>query len=328
MPDRAWRIAVDSGASGFVAWLRRRQATILTYHALIATEPPPELRPLYRLFVTAEDFRTQMLLLRERYHVVPLTDLVKRLAAGESVERLAAVTFDDGWRSTRTLAAPILVELGLPATVFIASGLMESGRRGLWTQQVWSSLLAFGGSRLALGNATFPAATPAQRNSAIRRIVNRIKSLPATDRATAVRELRDRYGAGPLGEEMEFMSWREVRELGALGIDAGAHTVDHEILSRLSADEAARQIVESRREIERETGESCRLFAYPNGADGDFTDLHAHQLEKAGFLAAMTQIPGRNDAASPRFKLRRINIGLDHTRASFLAHLDGLRHWG
>ena len=52
MRQAAYRIAVETGASDFSAWLQRRRAAILTYHGVIDREPPRELRPLYKIMVT------------------------------------------------------------------------------------------------------------------------------------------------------------------------------------------------------------------------------------------------------------------------------------
>ena len=328
MRQAAYRFAIESGASGIAAWLQRRRAAILTYHGLIEREPPPELRPLYKIMVTADAFREQMQTLRSRYQVVPLEVLARKLANGETVEHMAAVTFDDGWRSTRTLAAPILHELGVPATVFLATGMMDSDARGLWTQQVWTMLTATNTARLSFAEIDLPSDTPMKRAAAVRRIVDALKKIPAVDRTMAIRELERRYGSGPrLADDMSFMTWKEVRELAPLGVDSGAHTVSHEILSRLDYEEAARQVKQSKADIEAALGRECTLFAYPNGSPADFTDEHVTLMEKAGFLAAVTQIPGRNPALIDRFRLRRFNVGLDHTLPSFTAELDGLRHW-
>lgn len=324
----AYRLAVESGAADLAAWLHRRKAVILTYHGLLADAPPAATRELHKIFVTAEQFRAQMALLRARYQVLPLHELVHRLSAGETGDRLAAVTFDDGWRTTRSLAAPILRDLGIPATVFIATGLMGSTHRGLWTQRLAATLSSPGRSRIRLWDVELPAETGEQRRHAARTIAGILKKLPVREREERLQEVFARYGAGAdLGPEMEFMSWNEVRELDAFGVACGAHTVDHEILTSLSIEQANEQIRRSRDELEDATSLHCRLFAYPNGSERDFLDEHTRTLSRLGFDAAVTQIPGRNSPETDRFRLRRINVGLEHTLHTFLAALDGLRHW-
>jgi peptidoglycan/xylan/chitin deacetylase (PgdA/CDA1 family) len=326
--NTAYRLAIESGAADITAWLHRRRAVILTYHGVVRDPPTAATRGLHKIFVTAEQFHAQMVLLKARYTVLSLRELVERLERGETAERLAAVTFDDGWRSTRTLAAPILHSLGIPATVFLATGLIGTARRGLWTQRIAASLGATPSRSLALGDLDMPADTPARRAAAMRAISGVLKALPPAEREERVRELIARYGEGaPLGPELEFMSWQEVGELAALGIDCGAHTVDHEILSSLSEEEAVRQILRSREQVEDATKVPCGLFAYPNGSERDFSDAHVRTLAAEKFLAAVTQIPGRNSSVSDRYRLRRIDVALDHTLHTFLAELDALRHW-
>jgi peptidoglycan/xylan/chitin deacetylase (PgdA/CDA1 family) len=71
-----------------------------------------------------EVFAEQMRYLAGHREVVPLVDGVKRL--GFPLERdLVAITFDDGYREVFTQAWPVLRDLGLPATVFLATGFVE-----------------------------------------------------------------------------------------------------------------------------------------------------------------------------------------------------------
>jgi len=69
-------------------------------------------------------FAEQMHYLAEHREVVPLVDGVRRL--GFPLERdLVAITFDDGYREVSSQAWPVLRDLGLPATVFLATGFIE-----------------------------------------------------------------------------------------------------------------------------------------------------------------------------------------------------------
>lgn len=328
MRSTAYRLAIESGAADVTAWLKRRKAAILTYHGLTPSRPPEPLRPLYKIMVTCDDFRTQMRLLKERFVVVPLEELAERIARGDSFERLAAVTFDDGWKTTRTLAAPILHELGIPATVFVATGLVGTDVRGLWTHRVWMTLHSTKATRISIAGVDLPSTNLAQRMAAIKAVSEALKRMRSEDRRRTLEEIERRYGPCPeLPEDLAFMTWDEVKELPSLGVSVGAHTVDHEILTRLDLEGARDQVRRSRLELERRVGAPCRTFAYPNGSPADFNDDHARMLREEGFLAAVTQVPGRNAPLSDCFKLKRFNVGLDHTRESFLAEVEGLRHW-
>jgi hypothetical protein len=52
------------------------------------------------------------------------------------------------------------------------------------------------------------------------------------------------------------------------------------------------------------------VFAYPRGREGDFGGHAAAVLERVGFKAAFTMVPGLADAKTPRFFVPR--IGMSH----------------
>jgi peptidoglycan/xylan/chitin deacetylase (PgdA/CDA1 family) len=87
---------------------------ILCYHNL-----GPQTRG--RLLMAASAFEEQMRYLkREGYHVITLRQFLEFTALRRQVPRKTVVlTFDDGWKSFKEHAYPILKELGFPATLFI-----------------------------------------------------------------------------------------------------------------------------------------------------------------------------------------------------------------
>lgn len=91
------------------------RALIITYHA-IESGPPP-------LCVHPDLFRSHVeTVLAAGARVVSISELVRELAAPTSGGRLVAFTFDDGFASVATAAAPILASRGLVGTVFCVAG--------------------------------------------------------------------------------------------------------------------------------------------------------------------------------------------------------------
>ena len=74
-----------------------------------------------RLLMSASAFEEQMRYLkREGYHVITLRQFLEFTALRRQLPRKTVVlTFDDGWKSFKEYAYPILKELGFPATLFI-----------------------------------------------------------------------------------------------------------------------------------------------------------------------------------------------------------------
>jgi peptidoglycan/xylan/chitin deacetylase (PgdA/CDA1 family) len=93
-----------------------RGAFVLTYHDV--TDDPAN--PTDTL--TPARLREQLRAIRRLgVELVDLADLAGRALAGERVDRLAAVAFDDAFRGVHRDALPVLVDLAVPATVFVVS---------------------------------------------------------------------------------------------------------------------------------------------------------------------------------------------------------------
>jgi peptidoglycan/xylan/chitin deacetylase (PgdA/CDA1 family) len=73
--------------------------------------------------------------------------------AGGSGPRRFLVTFDDGYRSVFDVARPLLADLGVPATVFVCSGLL--GGRSRWMREMPDERLVTAEHVLALHEGLF-----------------------------------------------------------------------------------------------------------------------------------------------------------------------------
>ncbi len=123
VPKRPWNVAgVDPTGYQLVP--------ILVYHNL-----GPQSKG--RLVLGADAFAEQMRYLkREGYHVVSLPEFVDWLQLKRQLPRKSVVlTFDDGYQSFREYAYPVLKKLGFPATLFVYTDYVGTGRNALsWDQ--------------------------------------------------------------------------------------------------------------------------------------------------------------------------------------------------
>ena len=93
------------------------------------------------------------------------------------------------------------------------------------------------------------------------------RSIDENDARAFVRELCASVDVDLAGLGADLMlSWDQIRELGAdARVTIGSHTRRHYALAKLTLGEARAEIEEGVRRLERETGLSCRHFAYPYG---------------------------------------------------------------
>ncbi len=103
---------------------------ILTYHDI-------ELVSRSRFSITADLFEQQLRYLKENGYVgVTLEQLARFLRYEEPLAKKAVViTIDDGYKSAKTIAAPLLQKYGFPATFFIYTDFIGGGRNALtWNE--------------------------------------------------------------------------------------------------------------------------------------------------------------------------------------------------
>ena len=83
---------------------------------------------------TVNAFRDFCLFFKRHFEIVTLKALLDDLEQGRSISRKLAVTFDDGYLDNYTSAAPVLSELSIPATFFIATGFIGTDRVPWWDE--------------------------------------------------------------------------------------------------------------------------------------------------------------------------------------------------
>lgn len=100
---------------------------ILMYHR-IAENPAGVARPTWN--VTPARFREQLVSLLEHGHQAwSLQDALQAHRAGRRVpDNVFVVTFDDGYQNNYSQAFPILKELNVPATIFLATAFLDTNR--------------------------------------------------------------------------------------------------------------------------------------------------------------------------------------------------------
>lgn len=108
--------------------LRRRRSAILCYHGVGTSRPGAD--PHFHRIPPAR-FRRQVELLRDAgYTFVTVADFAARVGPGGPPPGLVALSFDDGMEDNHSVLLPLLREYGVPATVYVVTGLI--GRPNPW----------------------------------------------------------------------------------------------------------------------------------------------------------------------------------------------------
>ncbi|HUN75615.1 MAG TPA: polysaccharide deacetylase family protein [Steroidobacteraceae bacterium] len=308
--------------------------TVLAYHRVMPTDAlgaypfDPEL-----ISATPRQFEWQMEYIRRYLKPVSLKDVIahldgeRRLPAGA-----VAVTFDDGFADTYRYAFPSLKRYAIPATIFVATGYVDSGK------PFWFELAAFllyrvepHSLRIEGDTHSYPCGPSVrERAQSLRQVQDVLKAMPNERRIAIVSDWLQRYSAQiehGASEHSRPISWAQVQEMAASGIEFGSHTVTHPNLTQLGDAELEWELVESRRVLEQHLQATVCTLAYPIGTQSAFDARVIAASQRAGYRLGLSYISGANPlAAIDRFALRRHGIGLG-TTAHYFRALTSLPAW-
>ena len=282
---------------------------ILMYHRIL---PAPD--PLQPDALTAAQFSQQIDLLQQYFTVLPLDEALARLKAEQLPPKTVAITFDDSYRETRLLAAPILHRAGVHATAFLSTDHLYLGTRPslMFNDFIRESIrhsplttldtspLGLPGVHSLIGNN--------HKIALISKLEHFIKYQTLPLRQQSLDTLRSLTQVEPaLVAPRMMMTPEEVRELEWLNITIGGHTHTHPIMTQTTPADLRKDLELNLRVLRSLTSQRVRAFAYPNGRfPVDFTLDHAALIRSLGYSWAVSThcavaSPSDNPFLIPRF---------------------------
>lgn len=254
---------VGSGLASLCRRARGPKILVLAYHNVTPSSELP--RGDSSLHLSLDRFRAQLDLLQDRFLILPLSQILKGDVPSDGT--VLAITFDDAYWGAIALAVPELVLRGLPATIFVAPGLLGGG--GFW----WDRL----------ADRESGIVPPAVRRHALWHLNGRHDTILewARESNRPLTALPELYRPATVGEltKASFQA----------GIDFGSHGWSHANLAALSEGEAAEEAHRSLKWLSGVTSETCDLLSYPYGLSSDET---VRVARSAGFRFAFTVTSG------------------------------------
>lgn len=287
--------------------LGRVDPVILMYHRVASLACDP-----WRLAVTPERFEAQIEMLTKRRTIVPLDWLMEKLEAGRAPERVAAITFDDGYVDVLRNAMPVLERHGAAATAYLTTEAIGR-RREFWWDTVSRALLESptlpDSLELEIGGRTrtWKVRPTADRSDLHLSVWQALRPLDEAARASSLLQLERWSTAAPpprIGDRA--LDPDEVSELAASdAFTVGAHSLSHPSLPILSDEAKRREVRDSRAACEHLIGRAVTSFAYPFGDRDRATE---RIVAESGFRHACATDPGVAVSVRDRFHLPRIAV--------------------
>ncbi len=315
-----------------VNWVRRRFAPgglVLMYHRVADLAPDP-----FRICQTPQHFAEHLEVLKRYTNPVSLQQLVQAVREKKSLDRLVALTFDDGYSDNLYTVKPLLERYDIPATFFITTGDLQN-KREFW----WDEL-----ERLLLQPGTLPpmlsfkvreqtykwnlneaacylqsdylrdrnwnwydaeSSDPSSRQRLYRSLYELLSQQSVVDRQNSMDQLLDWSGAkNQVRSTHRSLSAQEISHLAPEGlVEVGSHTVNHPFLSALSGVEQQQELQQNKSHLEAIIDRPVVSFAYPHG---NYTSQTPAIAQAVGFNCACSTQCDRVRSKVDAFQLPRI----------------------
>jgi peptidoglycan/xylan/chitin deacetylase (PgdA/CDA1 family) len=273
----------------------RGRALVLLYHRI--ADPPS--RDRWSLCVSPSRFAAHMRWLRANAQPERLSGITSALRSRRLPDRVVAVTFDDGYREQWTAAAPVLRELAIPATFFIAGELSIDGE-SFWWEVLDASLEA--------------ARIPDAEAEALHR---RLMRADTAERRRVLADLPP--GRTPLPAPLSVSEMYKLAQES--GVEIGAHGHSHRTLAGLPVEQMRFEMAENMSFLSAVARSPIRSFAYPFG--GPAARDASRVFDELGIEAAVTVETAPVTSESDPLAMPRVAVG-DWSETEFAARISEL----
>jgi len=288
-------------------------AAVLNYHRIVENNINGFLFKNDTIHHNVKLFKREISFINKWFNIISMDELIKRIEKKKNFDKpTMAITFDDGYRDNYIFAYPTLKQFGLPAIIYLISGLVGTRQRA-WLDEVDFALLNTEEKKLEFpslfGNEILELLSIRDIQKANIRIGEKLKRVENKKKFKLIDELFDRLKVtrnSLSNNDRVMMSWEEAKEMYKNKISFGAHTHSHPILTQLPLKEAKNEIKNSKRIIEKELNIPVNHFAFPNGSSLDFNEELTQFCDDLGFKSVVTGEYGINNKKSDPFHIKRV----------------------
>ena len=314
-------------------WLSRKltasRLRILCYHG-ISFEDEHRFNP--GVFMRPDTFKRRMKLVRKLgLPVLALDDAVRRHSTGRLPPLATVITIDDGWYGTYLHMHPLLRELQLPATLYVATEFVETNVQVfnvainyvLWRNQ--DQTLHARSIRAGALSRDYDLAEPEQRREAEQELAKAgFAHSDLRERQALWREVCEALGEDWQAIESErrlaFVNREELSRLIEEGLDIQLHTHGHRFPSD-DREDAIREVTANRDYLNSLAPGDYSHFCYPSG---QYEVEQIDDLRAIDVVSATTTQSGLNRRDAPVYELRRLIDSDRRSDLEFEARLSGV----
>ncbi len=214
------------------------------YHA-VSDEYLPHISPLYNV-KNIQSFNEDLDFLQKHFQPIGMEDVYLHVRREKMITKPSFhLSFDDGLREVHDVVLPILIQKGIPATVFVNSDFVDN--RDLFFR--------------------YKAALIIDKNKSIKSKVLKIK-YPERELLDSLAQELDNDFRDFIQKQQPYLTTEQLRTLQKNSFSIGGHSENHPNYHLISEKEQIEQTVNSCVFVQEEFFEKNKYFAFPFSADG------------------------------------------------------------
>jgi peptidoglycan/xylan/chitin deacetylase (PgdA/CDA1 family) len=295
-----------------------KQNVILPFYHAVSDEDLAHLKYSYNI-KTISQFIKDLDFLLKSFSPVNFSDLKDFITGIKKLKKpVMALSFDDGLKEVHDVIAPILIQKGIPATIFINPEFVDN--QGLFYKYKANLIIN------RLDRADHPGNLYEIINSRlgtdIRRRSHMIRTIlnigyEQQDILDAIAELVDLNFSTFLKIRKPYLTVEQITRLQELGFRIGSHSLDHPLYSGLNLEEQLEQTKKSLEWVTETFDLDYRYFSFPftdDGVSGKFFEIIFNPDEPVADMVFGTA--GMKKTAFP-FHFQRIPLEDSKLKARF-----------
>lgn len=276
------------------------------------------------LAVTPENFYKQMSFLKKNYPIVRFEQDWNDLE-----NDAVCITFDDGYMDNFINALPILQDLDIPATIFVATANINTHEEFWWDEL---ERLVLDEQRtyqkeFVLADDVFACRWPTETFRQREELYDTLhwlmyNKIDVNKRMNWIRQLREWSQTGAEGRRQNFGLQADELDIDFSLLTIGAHTVNHPSLKNLSYQDQHFEISQSIRCLESLLARKIDVFSYPFGSKEDFDKTTIEICKKEQIRKAAANVPGIWNSQYDEYQIPR-NIVRNWNIEEYVQKIEG-----
>jgi D-aspartate ligase len=293
------------GINALCRRFNRDKAVILWYHG-ICDDGFDLLKGLDDRHIPKSAFREHLRYIKSKGYVfVSMTELVTAIKNKRKIDKMAVLTFDDGFRNIVENAYPIMKEFGARCCYYLVADLIGTDKL-LWTDFIGTVVRSQekGNYQFIFEGETFNYFLDDKKSyqHAIMDIKAKLRTIPDSKRLEYLKKFSHNKLKN-IPDEFAMATWEQIKGLDPDIFEIGGHTRRHPDCTNLTTSEGLEdEIYQSKINIEKNIGRKVIHFCYPNGS---YDDRVITKVKEYGYESAVAA-RGLTGQHSDLYKLNRV----------------------